>query len=202
MKYNSAMAILKLACVKKSVQPTHSLAYRLEGNSLSNTIPSELGNLVLLQSLNLGYNCLTGPLPTNLGNLANLESMKLSENYLSGSLPSELANLTMMSDFRIQFNLFNGTVPLEFQNMDSFDYLFLHANDLTGDLNPTFCQGVTWLLNSYSADCASGANSSPEIICDCCISCCLSGSGSESAECCDQEDGSCEAGDVYRSCEF
>ena len=46
---------------------------RLDGNQLSGSIPSELGNLAYLQELWLHDNQLSGSIPSELGNLDNLE---------------------------------------------------------------------------------------------------------------------------------
>ena len=47
---------------------------RLSGNSLSGSIPSELGNLTNLTGLYLNDNSLSGSIPSELGNLTNLRS--------------------------------------------------------------------------------------------------------------------------------
>ena len=74
----------------------------LPGNGLTGPIPAALGDLTLLQTLNLGRrweftsqqwvdNALMGPIPPALGRLENLERLDLSYNWgLSGSLPSGL----------------------------------------------------------------------------------------------------------------
>ena len=82
---------------------------RLDGNQLSGSIPSELGNLAYLQELWLHDNQLSGSIPSELGNLANLERLRATTNgsipgtgqprqctsatTRSGSIPSELGNL-------------------------------------------------------------------------------------------------------------
>ena len=46
-------------------------------NSLSGSIPAELGNITNLINLNLSNNSLTGGIPAELGNLTNLTSLHL-----------------------------------------------------------------------------------------------------------------------------
>ena len=71
----------------------------LMSNSLTGTIPSELGNLTNLTWLNLSRNSLSGGIPGELGNLTNLEQLNLSDNSLSGSIPRELGSLTNLEGF-------------------------------------------------------------------------------------------------------
>ena len=71
---------------------------RLHANTLSGSIPAELGNLTNLTNLDLSTNSLSGGIPSELGNLTNLTTLDLYNNPLSGSIPSELGNLTNLID--------------------------------------------------------------------------------------------------------
>ncbi|KAJ4846988.1 hypothetical protein Tsubulata_046272 [Turnera subulata] len=64
----------------------------LNGNSITGSIPSKLGNCVKLQSLLLSSNLLEDDIPPSLGGLRNLEALDLSRNFLSGAIPPELGN--------------------------------------------------------------------------------------------------------------
>ena len=72
----------------------NALYLLLQNNSLSGSIPSELGNLTELTTLRLYNNSLTGSIPSELGNLTELTTLYLDNNTLSGSIPTQLGNLT------------------------------------------------------------------------------------------------------------
>ena len=59
-------------------------------NSLIREIPSELGELLGLTSLDLSENHLSGEIPAELGNLTNLEWVFLKGNALMGWVPQSL----------------------------------------------------------------------------------------------------------------
>ena len=83
----------------------------LANNSLTGTIPGELGNLTNLTRLTLNNNSLSGSIPAELGNLSNLKYLWLAVNSLTGSIPNELGNLTKLSELTLSNNDFTGTVP-------------------------------------------------------------------------------------------
>ncbi|CAI0424998.1 unnamed protein product [Linum tenue] len=64
----------------------------LNGNSLTGSIPLNLGSCRELRSLLLSSNLLQDDVPSTLGNLTNLEVLDLSRNFLSGNIPPELGN--------------------------------------------------------------------------------------------------------------
>ena len=66
----------------------------LSNESLSGTIPPELGDLSELIHLNLSSNSLTGEIPRGLGGLSNLTEIKLSGNSLTGCIPAALKDVT------------------------------------------------------------------------------------------------------------
>ncbi|KAK3271918.1 hypothetical protein CYMTET_19756 [Cymbomonas tetramitiformis] len=49
-------------------------------------------------NMQLEHNSLTGTLPTELGELTVMNEMQLQHNSLTGSLPTELGELTMMNE--------------------------------------------------------------------------------------------------------
>ena len=61
--------------------------------SLTGTIPAELGILSALTHLDLSSNSLTGEIPRELGGLSNLEELRLSGNSFTGCIPSALKDV-------------------------------------------------------------------------------------------------------------
>ena len=131
---------------------------------LSGTVPSEFGLLTALKTLDLGHNSLSGTMPPQLGNLA-LEYLSLSANSLSGTLPPQLgsltalrylylggfllqgdglsgtlppqlASLTALEAFSVDQSRLSGTVPLQLGKLTAMRRLYLYDNDLTGSVPP------------------------------------------------------------------
>jgi hypothetical protein len=68
---------------------------------LSGTLPSQLGTLSSLQTINMDDNNLHGTIPHELGNLAKLQDIFLYSNRLTGSIPSTFCKLAFLQDLRI-----------------------------------------------------------------------------------------------------
>ena len=117
----------------------------LPGNGLTGPIPAALGDLALLQMLDLGSrwdstsqqfveNALTGSIPPALGRLANLESLDLSQNDLTGPIPAELGNLVNLQWLYLRGNALTGPIPARLGNLTGLSSLDLSQNDLTGPI--------------------------------------------------------------------
>ena len=65
----------------------------LPGRALGGSIPSQLGLLTQLETLDLGYNRLSGSVPSQLGQLSRLITLDVADNRLGGSLPTQLGLL-------------------------------------------------------------------------------------------------------------
>ncbi|KAI7988323.1 LRR receptor-like serine/threonine-protein kinase FEI 1 [Camellia lanceoleosa] len=76
------------------------LLYRyLQGNYLSGLIPSDLGNLSVLENLDISSNSLSGSIPLSLEKLYKLLTLNVPTNFLVGPIPSDgvLINFTESS---------------------------------------------------------------------------------------------------------
>jgi hypothetical protein len=61
-----------------SSQTCHITELNLPDYKLAGSIPSEIGNLVVLDTLGLDYNALTGSIPSEIGNLVVLDTLDLN----------------------------------------------------------------------------------------------------------------------------
>ncbi len=120
----------------------------LYSNSLSGSIPTEIGNLTNLISLYLGNNSLSGSIPTEIGNLTNLRNLGLSNNSLSGSIPTEIGNLTNLISLWLSNNNLSGSIPTEIGNLTNLISLWLSNNNLSGSI-PTEIGNLTNLRNLW-----------------------------------------------------
>jgi hypothetical protein len=99
------------------------------GNNLIGSIPTALGNLIGLDTLDLASGELAGGIPSSLGNLVNLRGLDLSGNFLSGPIPSSLGNLSNLTvELDLHNNQLSGGLPASFQNLTSLDILDLGGN--------------------------------------------------------------------------
>ncbi|XP_077235403.1 leucine-rich repeat protein kinase family protein [Tasmannia lanceolata] len=107
----------------------------MEGNSLSGSIPWNIGDCQKLLSLKLSKNELTGIIPWELATLPSITDVDLSCNSLTGTIPSSFDNCSTLENFNVSYNLLSGPVPSSgaiFRN--------LHPSAFYG--NPGLCGGL------------------------------------------------------------
>ena len=91
----------------------------LTSNTLSGTIPGEIGGLSVLEELELGNNFLVETVPTQIGNLTSLKTLGLFFNFFTGPIPSEIGNLVNLEALIVENNSFSGSIPSEIGSLAS-----------------------------------------------------------------------------------
>ena len=105
---------------------------RIQNNSLSGVIPSDIGNLAGLEMLDFSHNLLTGVIPQSIGKLTRLHQLGLYSNYLSGHLPSSIGNLSSLLQLYGGSNSFEGPIPPSIGNLSKLLGLDFSNSNLTG----------------------------------------------------------------------
>jgi len=124
--------------------------YEPERNRLEGTIPSEIGELTGLVSLDFRNNNIEGTIPTEFGSLASLETLLFDSNdLLSGSIPNDFGNLINLQKLQLQYTGLSGSMPNE-------------ICALRTDAVPA------GQLSVLTADCGGAT---PEVSCSCCTFC-------------------------------
>ena len=100
----------------------------LRENNLTGEIPTELGNLDSMQTLDLSGNSLTGQIPAELGNLSSLRYLNLVNNQLTGGIPSTFPYLAFLD---LSGNNLTGQIPAR-MNHRRLTHLYLGGNQFTG----------------------------------------------------------------------
>ncbi|KAF3953547.1 hypothetical protein CMV_021023 [Castanea mollissima] len=113
-------------------------------------------------SINLASQSLTGTLPSDLGTLTQLTTLSLQGNSLSGPLPS-LANLTSLQELYLDNNNFTSIPSSFFQGLTSLQILTLSQNlDLAPWTISTELTQATSLVTFYASN-ANIIGSLPDI---------------------------------------
>ena len=112
---------------------TSLITLDLSSNRLSGYIPSSFGMLTNIASLILNSNQLSGTISW-LGNLTNLIDLELNDNNLSDSIPSSIGNLTKLTNLELANNNLSNVIPSSLGNLIKLAYLVLNNNQLNGTI--------------------------------------------------------------------
>ncbi|KAM5583125.1 receptor-like protein 2 [Rosa sericea] len=103
------------------------LAISISNNSISGSIPVEIGQLHFIHYLGLSNNNLSGKIPDQVSNLKSLEHLDLSMNHLSGKIPLSFTRLTFLNFFNVSYNNLEGSIPASTQ-LQSFNASAFEGN--------------------------------------------------------------------------
>ncbi|CAI0425000.1 unnamed protein product [Linum tenue] len=133
----------------------------LSFNLLSGSIPVEIGdNCGSLEHLLLNGNSLTGSIPLNLGSCRELRSLLLSSNLLQDDVPSTLGNLTNLEVLDLSRNFLSGNIPPELEvitfNDIGVQLTYENVVKATGGFNIQYCIGSGGFGATYKAEIVPG----------------------------------------------
>ncbi|WP_051327464.1 leucine-rich repeat domain-containing protein [Desulfatibacillum aliphaticivorans] len=123
---------------------SHVTGLALSGNGLTGTIPADVSDLLLLETLDLSKNAIEGEIPASLGSLSALTGLYLHRNQLEGSLPASLGNLGALEQLYANRNTLSGPLPEEFSKLSELRILDIHHNLLSGEI-PAWLGDLFWL---------------------------------------------------------
>ncbi|KAB1220974.1 hypothetical protein CJ030_MR3G025335 [Morella rubra] len=158
----------------------------LFGNELSGTIPSSISNASQVTDLDLAQNSFSGSIPKTLGNLRllqwlNLEfnkltvestefydSFELMEPYIplgdqlvikfsNGSLSAKVGNMKVLTQLDLSTNQLSGGIPMTIGGLKDLVVLYVSNNRLEGAIPQSFGELVSLVIlelcnNSFSGE--------------------------------------------------
>ncbi|CAM0906640.1 unnamed protein product [Alopecurus aequalis] len=126
------------------------------GNRLSGLIPTSIGQLNYLISLDLSRNQLGGEIPTSVKNLPHLELLSLGHNLLNGTIPNDINQLHSLKVLDLSSNLLAGEIPRALADLANLTALILDNNRLTGKIPAEFATAASLTIFNVSFNNLSG----------------------------------------------
>lgn len=136
----------KLGSMDFSLLPNlASLALPFKG--LTGWMTLQICKLLRLACLDLSDNSLSDELPHCLGNLTMLEALDLQGNWFRGPIPPELKTLKRLVQLILRDNNLDGTIPSSKGNLSNLTYLYLKGNQfLSGSISSEIGVGENFLI--------------------------------------------------------
>ncbi|XP_050147118.1 MDIS1-interacting receptor like kinase 2-like isoform X11 [Malus sylvestris] len=115
--------------------------FNLSGNYFRGPIPSAIGNLSNLTTLDFNnnslynsYNGFSGPIPNSIGLISGLQYIDLSNNFLEGKIPPSIGKLRELQSLDLSYNSLNSSIPSELGLCTNLTHLSLSSNKFNGEL--------------------------------------------------------------------
>ncbi|OVA17803.1 Protein kinase domain [Macleaya cordata] len=114
--------------------PSLGTLLNLSSNYLTGSLPTEIGNLKMVQAIDISKNNLSGTIPPTIGDCSNLLYLDLSRNSFQGSIPDSLAKLKGIEYIDLSSNSLSGTIPSSLESLKFLQLLNLSVNQLQGEV--------------------------------------------------------------------
>lgn len=126
----------ELGAINMQFAVTDLLQFNLRDNSISGTVPSQLGVHTRIELIELRENSLSGTIPLQLvANHTKLLALHAHDNpRLSGTLPTELGDATSLRFVNFARCALSGTLPPSLGGMPELYALDMESNNLTGTI--------------------------------------------------------------------
>jgi len=118
----------------------------LRTNNITGSIPPTITALVNLRYLQLHRNSITGNIPEDFGLLINLDSIDLSYNEIEGKIPESFYSITNLKKINLRFNNIRDTISKAINQFENIETIFLRGNEFYG-LIPKQIGGLSKLKN-------------------------------------------------------
>ncbi|KAK8312627.1 hypothetical protein V6Z12_D01G055700 [Gossypium hirsutum] len=105
------------------------IALNLSSMLLTGTIPSQIGNLSFLTSLDLMNNSFYGSLPDQV------IALDLFNMSLSGTIPPDMGNLSFLTRLNIGYNNFHDLLPVQLTNLYRLRFISMSDNNFHGEIS-------------------------------------------------------------------
>ncbi|XP_021888458.1 probable LRR receptor-like serine/threonine-protein kinase At4g20940 [Carica papaya] len=110
----------------------------LSNNLFSSSLPPGIGKLDSLRNLSLAGNNFSGEIPDSISAMTSIHSLDMSRNSLSGPLPISITKLYNLLYVNLSSNRFTGRIPEGFESISGLQVLDLHLNMFDGHLDGEF----------------------------------------------------------------
>jgi Leucine-rich repeat (LRR) protein len=103
-------------------------------NNLEGNLPTSIGDLKNLKTLELSFNKITGPIPSEIGLLSKLEVLGLNGNNIEGGIPSTIGSLSALKELHLSSNKIDGRIPSSLSNLTNLEVFNVFDNSIFGTL--------------------------------------------------------------------
>ncbi|KAI7756163.1 hypothetical protein M8C21_018943 [Ambrosia artemisiifolia] len=95
-------------------------------------LPTNIGNFVSLERLDLSFNTFFGSVPDSISSLTSLQVLNLGRNWFNSTVPLGIIRCHSLTYVDLSWNLFNGVLPDGFGSLSKLKSLNLAGNGLKG----------------------------------------------------------------------